>query len=437
MEKPKSLMNLVRRNQVTSDQADWFVNALNPFADYRQTPAGVPSDDTFQTAVKSVQKTMTIGKPVGLPAGATWDLVVCNLPIDAANLGLNSSNCFFGSTDLNGNTTLTKPGGVDTQFGTLMASSIQTGGNPIPWSSSFAITSELNFLSLNDAWAGEGSMRIAAFGFEVVDVSPALYRGGTLTAFRQESAGGVDFFGTVTGTTAVAQDKFMTHFAGYPRDLSECMRIPGSLQWGAEEGSYHVCTFDEHLREFESPTPQSVFTTAGTTLGQATQNTFVAGMDSGVTAQSVVKTHLDMSGSYLSGLNESAVITITLHAVVEIVPRTSSVMIDFVKPGVPGNSRLMSTYATVKNDLPAAVVKDDNDAGDFFKTMVNLMTPALSVAFPEFSPLIGGAGYLANKGISALEANHKKKKQAQKQKHPQTQALGGAKRPINNMQVKR
>lgn len=413
------------------------MNAVNPFADYHQTPAGVPSEDTFQTAVKTVQKTITLTKPSGLPAGAKWDVFICNLPIDSASTdGGLPGNYFFDNLSASGaNTGRQPPGGFDTEGGILMASALESGGvnSPIPWAPNFVGNDvQLRFLSLNDAWAGEGSMRIASFGFEVVDMTPVLHAGGSILMFRQESAGGVEQVSAIRGSTALLETSIVHHYGGYPVSAAECMRIPGSLQWNVTEGAYQVCTFDEHMKEFESATPLSGWTVGARAMGTVAQNVLAAGTDPAVDAGNIVKTHLDMSGSYLQGLHEEAVIVLTMHAVIEIIPRTSSVMIDFVKPGVPASPRLTATYATIKNDIPSAVPKADNDLGDFFKKMTKVMGPVLSTMFPEFSPLIG----MADKGINYVaDRAHERKAKAKQQAALQSKSQ--PKNVINNMQVAR
>jgi hypothetical protein len=156
------------------------------------------------------------------------------------------------------------------------------------------------------------------------------------------------------------------------------------------------------------------------TLGVATGvNGVYVGRDSGTFPNNYAPTHLDFSGNYLKGLNESAVITITFHAVLEIIPNVTSVMIDFIKPSTSYNPELLQVYARAKDELPAASIKADNDAGDAFKTLLGIMAPALSMAFPAFASVIG-AGAAGLSGVTTLIQNRRKKKLEAKTKDTKT-----------------
>lgn len=385
---------------------DWLVNALNPFPDYIETPEGMPDASVQQTAVKKFTKTITISAPNGIVTN--WDCFACFMPFDSA-----PTTTYTGTRV---NLPQINPVGVFQSFsvptvhgnnvqGILQIFSGPSGANVIPWSPSFAVLStEINGLSCYEAWSGQGSVRVVSAGFECTNTTPALYRGGSLTAFRQESVRteGVSQLGVNTLPTTV--------FSGYPSTLAECIRIPGALQWNAEDGAYIVGTFDSNMHVFESPPAYHLYGACATTLGIANQNALAGSYDPAAINGLTVPTHLDMSGMFATGLNNSTTLTFTMHLVLEIVPLTSSVMIDFVKPPVPYSPGLLEAYALTKAAIPAAAKKDDNDFGDFMKSITAVLTPALSIAFPEFAPFFGVAAYGINKAVDLSRSKQAKKK---------------------------
>lgn len=397
--------------------ADWLINAVNPFPDYRSTPAGVPSLGVSVSAVKTLQKTMTITKPATLPAGSKWDAFVFTSPMDnAAVPAFPLSEAFYCSYDRAGYTTgLVAFGAAATPagMGVLNCFTVASGGNPIPWSTTAVLTAEKHSINMADAWAGQGTFRLASFGYEIVDVTPALYRGGTMVSFRQE-VNEIRTVVPVVGTTAVTNTHALSFYTGLPDTYAQCLRIPGSVQWNVEEGAYVVCTFNTDMERFECPISYEGAVMGTNTLGvAAATNGVYMGANPGVNQYNTAKTHLDMSGNYLKGLDENAVITITFHAVLEIIPNVNSVMIDFIKPTTTYNPELLQVYARAKADLPAASVKADNDAGDAFKKILGVLAPVLSAVFPAFSPLIQGGATLLSGVTTAVQERRKKKREAQ------------------------
>jgi len=386
---------------------DWLLNALNPFPDYLETPEGMPDASVQRTAVKKFSKTITISAPTGVVGN--WDCFACFLPFDnAATSVVPADNVSLPLMDPYGQLTsfsVPNPNGNNKQ-GVVQIFSGPSGANLIPWASSFGVLStEINGLSCQEAWAGQGSMRIVSAGFECTNVTPALYRGGTLTSFRQESVR------TEVTATYAGFARLATVFSGYPQNLAECIRIPGSLQWNAEEGAYIVGTFDNQMSNFESPGVDKFYIASSSTLGLGSFPVLAGSSIPFVQSGATIPTHLDMSGMYATGLSTYSSLTFTLNLVLEIIPLTSSVMIDFIKPPVPYSPGLIEAYSLTKASIPAAAHKDDNDFGDFMKSVTSVLTPALSIAFPEFSPLFGAAAFGINKVVD-YSRERKAKKQA-------------------------
>ena len=404
-------------------------NALNPFSDYAKHAARLPSHDSVSTAVKNVQKIMEVNAPSFDPAGATtWVANVFLLPTDATvdfgkasrmrsatldgvNVAFPSDLPFFTGDLLNGLLMVVKA--WDSPVGGSDAAN--------PFSPSFQPTNaEFQFITLADSWTGEGSARLTSVGYEIVDNTAELYRAGNMVNWRKSSSA-VDIPLNVRtlsgpGQTNVERRDAMRVFTGFPQDLATAFRIPGATSRRFTEGTYVVGTFNHNKENFELPNGLGCAVLAAS---RPLDNTRPALFLGGITGQQVEEgvvpnfftyTHLDHSGSFCTGLSPQTTFTLTLKATVEIIPNASSVLIDFALPSIPYNPRVDELYQKIVSELPASVPVHDNNAGDFFKKIVNVATPLVSTLFPATKPLIGVASGLANKGIDALSKNRQRKR---------------------------
>jgi len=414
--------------QLSLEQEHWLENALNPFSDYAKTAARLPSHDSVSTAVKNVQKIMEVNAPSINAAGATtWTANVFLLPTDATS-GLGVASRMRAAT-LDG-VTVVGPSDLPFLAGTLengLLMVVKAWDSPLagadaanPFSPSFVpANAEFQFITLADSWIGEGAARLTSAGYEIVDNTAELYRAGNMVNWRKSSAA-VDIPLNVETLGNVERRDAMRVFTGFPQDLATAFRIPGSTSRRFTEGTYVVGTFNHNKENFELPNGLGCAVLAASRpLNDTRPALFLGGVTGadpglGVVPNFFTYTHLDHSGSFCTGLSPETTFTITLKATVEIIPNASSVLIDFASPSIPYNPRVDELYQKLVNELPASVPVADNNAGDFFKKIVNVATPLVSSLFPTAAPVIGAASGLATKGIDALSKNRQRRKENKK-----------------------
>lgn len=412
--------------QLSLEQEHWLENALNPFSDYAKTAARMPSHDSVSTAVKNVQKIMDVSAPSFDPLGATtWTANIFLMPTDAT-IAYNTASRLRAAT-LDG-VNVVNPSDLPFTTGGLtngLLMLVKAWDSPIagpdasnPFSPSFVpANAEFQFITLADAWVGEGAARLTSVGYEIVDNTAELYRGGNMVNWRKSSAA-VDIPLNVQTLGNVERRDAMRVFTGFPQDLATAFRVPGSTSRRFTEGTYVVGTFNHNKENFELPNGLGCATLAAARpLNDVRPALFLGGItgldrEAGVVPNFFTYTHLDHSGSFCTGLTPQTTFTITLKSTIEIIPNANSVLIDFAAPSIPYNPRVDELYQKIVTELPPSVPVHDNNHGDFFKKIVNVATPLVSSLFPTAAPVIGAASGLATKGIDALSKNRQRKKAA-------------------------
>jgi len=422
-----ALSRAVKRGQISGDASSWVDNMVNPFPDYPQKPVGVPSEAPAHTATKIVQKVVTIGAPTTpQESSTTWTATVWLLPVDGAPIGTEGSvlsGCaVFRSYFRSFGELLNQSGNA----GLLMVCKAWDTSNPDdanPFSPNFdPAKTQIEFLTLADAWAGEGAMRLAACGYEIVDNTPELYRGGNMVNWRKTS-GTADMAARIelgAGITASAQyvDN-VRMFTGFPTSQAEAFRIPGSTQTRFTEGTYVTGTFNSKLEEFEESggTRLAVMCSGIPTGSDSVPALAIGGTPNGNDQfgdqtrdfRPFAYTHLDHSGSYCTGLAPEVSFSLSLKAVVEILPNASSVLVDFATKSTPTEPRAVELYSKIAAKMPVAAPVADNDAGEWFRKMIKIATPLIADIFPEFAPIIKPLAGMAERGVVALSKHHKEK----------------------------
>jgi hypothetical protein len=295
-------------------------------------------------------------------------------------------------------------------------------------------------ISLADAWLGQGAYRLSSCRWEITDNTPALYVGGNLTCFRKDSMADHKTFLIRTPAFAGLSDVYpavdnCTLYSGFPSSMEDAYRVPGSTSWNFKEGCYVVGTFNDHLEDFETLDPfGTCILSAGLQNDAGFTSTMVVG---GIPGDPLTldgrlrypnpwtKTHLNHSGAYCTGLAKEVVFVLSMKVDMEIIPNAQSVLVDFIKPGVPASPGLRQLYSAMSMQIPPAVVRADNDAGDFFKKMIGVAAPLVSKIFPPAAPFVAPISGLATRGVDALSQRRKAKKQNQQQK-PKTKQITGA-----------
>lgn len=448
--------SLIASGTLTPDGKAWLTNALDPFHDFELQLAGVPDRDPSRTIVSKIKRTCTIdASGLSIPPGQTWEAHCFLLPFMSAQadgratlrLGRRQTRSAYDAL-----ANVTGVVGAQTSADVLTHPYALANADPesVMDFGIFNIVKNLtNVISVPDgqngfpnqgvqvdigipASASTGRRRIASIGFEIRDVTPALYKQGTATTYcvpntwsQRQYAGGALNRSTSAGS---GYSLLVTSNAGYlgcnvngdfgpatfdalslpPPTSSAALTYSGSRQWKAEDGVYMVGRLHANnpLREDQSgficlcagdrsaypvdnvgsygdvPIHDSAYlpnvnTTYGTSV--VPENGYSCFPHRG---ERYAKCEFDTSGVFLTGLGANSTFTVTLFITFEYSPdvsdSTNAALVPLATPSPMYDGGALELYQRAFTQLPVAVPVSMNASGDYWAMAMNAVKSAAS-----------------------------------------------------------
>jgi len=412
---------------MTDAGKSWVTASLDPFHDNPIDSKGYPDGSISKNIVQTIKQSMTITSPPGLATTATWDCHVVQwpwankVPITAFKDGLNGSG--------------TTPHYGAAPYGAISVDPIQAtfcGGlsaYACPTGHSSAVSDMIAGLAANTASNTSlvlpnpyrvGKRRIIGIGFEVYNVSAQLYRGGSVTCYRQPVE---SFDDAQTTTFAVASAGVginivaskIINMSSPPANPAAALLMPYSRQWDAEQGCYCVGAFNTAELANHNSYPLTVVINDPYTIdGSHTDNnsycTPLANYTTTLTGSQVLYgpgvvdlIQIDQTGAYFTGLTPQSSLLINYTIYLERFPTFDDQdLIVLAKPPPERDDIALKFYSHASDQLPVGVPVKENGLGDWFKDVIgtasDFIAPVLS-AIPH--PAAQGVGMLI-KGTNAV-----------------------------------
>jgi len=383
------LSNFARASGMSKCGKDWLINAVDPFHDNQTKLEGYPDTCNSASLVQRVKQSYTISAPAGTTSN--WDLQIVNTPI------LNTSSIFPVKTVFNGAqsssiisnvlvqdaasvqninygglTFIAGPAGQPLDLFTAASSSgYSVVSNPIP-----------NIYS-------QGTVRVIANAFEVVNTTAELTVQGAVSTYRQPIAEyETSTTYSVVGLSGTTVAGFLGVFSALvvpspPTSLSQATLLPGYRCWKAKDGCYVVSTLnsdtipqqDELFCQplvVQAPSVGSTVPRLYSTIGNNT------GVALGTTAPTPYLsqpdqfwTKFDQSGAYFTGLSASTTLQVTWIVDIERFPtEQQSDLIVIATPSPAYDNVALEAYAHIMQDMPTGVMQKENGLGDWFMSAV-------------------------------------------------------------------
>lgn len=250
------IKRLVEDRKLTDQGANWLTMATDPFHDTEITPTGYPDLNSCSTLTQCFTYTQSITAPATV---GEWDSHVFFVPLSRTQ-GFSPSTltvvdrpltqCLTeaatGATKINPSSPFAGPsvyGGLNVVTG-LSGTNLFTNG------SDSSIASKLQFPLVG------GQFRLVACGFEVVNTTPDLYKGGSVTVYRAPSQR--DATSSVVYNPAAGSYPIIANTANWiPYTQAEAQLYPTSRTWAAQDGCYVIPTMCRDDNTFSVAIPNS------------------------------------------------------------------------------------------------------------------------------------------------------------------------------------
>lgn len=432
---------LCKTKLITPEACDWVKSALDPFHDLQlEHLRGYPDVATEPTVVVKIRQALTVTKPPGLPAGATWDCHVVTSPIDFSPVDSSSVRAAKVSPFGESARPTTQPvSGLIEGQGTLTArmdgllvnsvpSNATNGANmtftPGHCPASAGGGYELQQINLDDYLDFEGTdlgvYRLLYSGFEVVNTTAQIYKQGAVTVYEYGNSFelGASLPATAAGATGPIDQppsQPTTYFRSPPNTLAEAKIMPGSHSWAAQDGTYNTAKFQSE-NKFQGMTrrPWAICqnnpaapTDSGYLTGDAGSfvsdqslyffNTTSDGADnpgdSGRFGGPMHFSNMNTTGAYFTGLSEQTTLFVTWRVGIERLPAANKpAFLALAQPSATFDPNALVLYNMVANVLPPGCPQGYNDMGKWFRWI----SDAAQKSIPTVYPIVRTASMLSS-----------------------------------------
>lgn len=367
-----------KRCGATPDGITWMKNALDPFPDVKRPIVGYPDTIKTPSIIQYFREELNVTTP---------------------SLGAVNWDCHIYHPGYYGNATSRTSVPYTNASGSIVGLQVAGGGaGPVRGSimvragAAGAALSEANVTqSIPDSVSLELQNRIVAFGFEVFNTTPDLYKGGSVTTWRQPPLL-EDRVITIVGAAGVlpsAAEAYM--YADPPNTSALALNLEGSLEWDAEDGAYCVATHAD---------PTNAPKTGLTEKGNIMQSGGITYTDTIITTgpycqnfeTNVSKSPYDQFGAYFTGLNTNTTLKVVKHYLIERFPTYLSVdLVTMAKPTPAYDPRALELYTQIASFLPTGVPVEDNFIGAFLSGLARVAKAVAPIVIPAIANSISSA----------------------------------------------
>lgn len=398
----RKLDSLLKTGELTETGLQWLTMATDPFHDMPMTTTGYPDMSSTNSLVQVYNLQTTLVAPQNAPI---WDAHIFFNPVSppltmnataggGAGPATVDNKLYRGVINYSGN----ESGQLTTNFlyGGVNAISVPTGTD---WQGAVSIANNGN-VSLPVKACG-GAWRLIGAGFEVVNTTATLYKGGVVTSYRSPASQSQSHFRT-PDFTQDGQKLLSTIVSLAPSTTAEAALYPTSRSWAAEEGVYIVAAINDSEITYNRPVAgrQAVCIkdsdVATLTTGLPTRLIYAPRYQDLPTGD--IYTHgqnqalpFDVSGCVFSGLDPRTTLSVTARYIIERIPTVSEPdLLVLTRPPSSYDDLALTLYSKLMNELPVSVRVADNPAGEWWNTILDGLEAVIPAVGAALSGLTGG-----------------------------------------------
>lgn len=392
-------------NLLTEAAVQSVLNLVDPFPDSSLDPVGWPSVSAGNTVPLVSTQFLDLSAPSGVEA-AGYNMKVIFIPVTGrlVSTGVSTFNSATGDVS-DFNTTAGEMG----QFNVYRWLPGQDEPDPVSVDPDYVLNCDID--------SGGSNARICAAGFELINTSSELYRGGMQYGFRTPLIT-EDF--SPGGASAVTTNSMIRYkmLSGVPSTLKDIINLNTTFSGSAENG---IGVFSLPMEASNPPAPALPIKLALSAVQDAplTKN-WVREFSS---AYGVKPFEWQVCGGYVTGQSPSATFTLKARVFYEVIPtsRSGTLIQAVARTPVPYSYIIEEMLANLLRTMPSSFDYSENPLGEWFDKMLAGLAgviPAIGTFFPH--PVVKAIAAGAGPVIAGLQEYRKKK--AVKKKLTQTSA---------------
>lgn len=398
---------LLGEKKLTAEGLAWLTLATDPFHDTDIQAMGYPDLNTCNSITQCFTLTQTIRAP-STAVGGIWDAHVFFNPISRLEPMISGPN-----------ETVLEPMNFAAKTGEVFLPVL--GG--ARFNSGFNVVSMPAGLTYVDAGATQaaaslsyprsgstGQFRLVGAGFEVVNTTPVLQRGGSVTCYRQPSHTNARSCSVWVANVNDYQQQVNT-FMLPPLSQSEAQLIPTSKTWGAEDGVYSVCAQSSEINPFLVPMGSLPFQQLAPSLSDLsplvnrpayTYRTAIVNGSRGSTLLLAKLLPYDLNGSIFTGLSPETTLQVTVKYYIERIPTVNDPdLLVLSRPSPQYDPMAVEIFSKTLSELPVAVKVGENPLGEWFNDILDVVSEFAPSLGAVFGPMGAAAGATLGAGAKS------------------------------------
>lgn len=405
--------------------------------------AGLPDDTMHPSVVRCFKEQRVIKKPSRI-TGSGWDCYIISLPIGSPvafdNIEFTLNNAGVGSfikgydADFKGT------------FGTITVVCVPAGS---PWYGDAFSASSADYwsdnYSVNVGLADPGvPSRIIAGGYEIVNSTPDIYKGGTVTTADVTSHWQETYLNWARQLSAsTIGTGFIQYQRAPPSNAGDLARLPNAKTWAAAEGAYARLPIDVNNSSYMIPARGSLI---GFYCGEG-KRSLVSDFSVDLTVKAAksitvptvpVRSNIGVSITAFTGLTDQTTLTLSSMIFVETAPQLDMSEIALATPTADYDPKVLALYKNLHANLPTAVPVGMNPKGEWWAMVLDQLgtvikgSSTMLSGVPTYGPLLAAGAGAVGAGISHIGAQLK----SQRKPSPNPPAQRPLKEPKPEKNVK-
>lgn len=425
--------------QFPQEMRGYIISQLDPFHDSDYRIEGAPSSLNSASVVLTCKAERTLSA-ADFPFifGSTFDLNIASFPISNYQ-NLTGCNRAFGNT-------LSRLQSAVDSYEAIY---------PLTISAAESGTPTFTFVdSDGPRWTGLGvgdplqyvtpdgvsyrRSRLIGQAFEAIDVTPEIYRQGSVTVYKQPSTSLDETYNCVNLWNGATAQKVMPlqrakTISVPPLTAATAVRLAGSRTWPAREGAYVVSERCDGETPFLQPDNTAIFLKGANTFNGSLNN-FKNGYPStwrqdmwDTQSKTVVTENVtgpenvnsafpyNVSGAFFQGLStQYSTLRLRLIQFWEVIPTTDDVsLVPLTTPTLPMDYNLETLLQKVMATQPAGWMASDNPKGEVWRRIARIAGSIIKESAPLVSlvnPELGVATQISGQALQAMGRQKGKKK---------------------------